>query len=258
MTKASECETITNSVDEHGFSWASNLCSRSDLLSLESSSSCPGRQCWILLPVFYFFQHIHFPSGIPRGPPIPILEILPYLSKFCLREWRGESHEGGWAPFKEAGVRKGSLGRGKARIFLFVIIRWKLDIGEEMRSILISVQNFFPRFPCFLCQAIVNFRETERKHWNSANAPVIQRIRDFSFDPTQKLLPFVHVLDLSEKGHIKVNDKECTESTRIYLLRFVIFCRISAPHWQQSFLRIHGRRAESFVWRRGPICPRWG
>ena len=56
-------------------------------------------------------------------------------------------------------------------------------------------------------EAIVGFRETERKHWNTDNAPVIQRIREFAFDAKtrQKLLPFVHVLDLAEDGHIKVN-----------------------------------------------------
>ena len=57
----------------------------------------------------------------------------------------------------------------------------------------------------YFFQAIVGFRETERKLWNSTNAPVIQRIRDFSFDSkTQKLLPYVHVLDLADYGYIKV------------------------------------------------------
>jgi len=53
-------------------------------------------------------------------------------------------------------------------------------------------------------QAIVGFRETERRHWNAANAKVVKRLQETSFDTERyKLLPYVHVLDLSAEGHIK-------------------------------------------------------
>ena len=53
--------------------------------------------------------------------------------------------------------------------------------------------------------AIVGFRETERKLWNSANAPVITRLRETAFKGRSELkpLPQVHVLDLAADGHIK-------------------------------------------------------
>ncbi|TRY74707.1 hypothetical protein TCAL_15634, partial [Tigriopus californicus] len=52
-------------------------------------------------------------------------------------------------------------------------------------------------------EAISNFRETERKHWNAHNLPVIQRLQKFAFEPHLKLLPYVHVLDLAPQGYIK-------------------------------------------------------
>ena len=52
-------------------------------------------------------------------------------------------------------------------------------------------------------EAIVSFRETERKHWNQLNTATIMRLREVSFKPEHKQLPYVHVLDLNEDGHIK-------------------------------------------------------
>jgi alkylated DNA repair protein alkB family protein 7 len=49
----------------------------------------------------------------------------------------------------------------------------------------------------------VGFRETERRQWNPVNSAVMARIRSQSFDPTHRLLPHVHVLDLASDGHIK-------------------------------------------------------
>merc|ERR1712179_116663 len=53
--------------------------------------------------------------------------------------------------------------------------------------------------------AIHDFRETERKNWKKANSQIIQRLKDASFSSEKgdKILPYVHVLDLSEKGFIK-------------------------------------------------------
>ena len=53
-------------------------------------------------------------------------------------------------------------------------------------------------------QAIVGFRETERKNWNQLNSKVIQRLQDTAFDSKgTRLLPYVHVLDLADDGFIK-------------------------------------------------------
>lgn len=52
-------------------------------------------------------------------------------------------------------------------------------------------------------EAIVNFRESERKHWNKCNEVVIDRLRSASFDPNCKQLPYAHVLDLAQDGYIK-------------------------------------------------------
>jgi len=54
--------------------------------------------------------------------------------------------------------------------------------------------------------AIAGFRETERKNFNKANEPIVERIRRKSFPETgveSKVLPYTHVLDLSEDGYIK-------------------------------------------------------
>lgn len=50
--------------------------------------------------------------------------------------------------------------------------------------------------------AIQGFRETERKHFNKKNAIVIERFKSCAFPSSGKILPYVHVLDLAEDGHI--------------------------------------------------------
>lgn len=52
-------------------------------------------------------------------------------------------------------------------------------------------------------EAIIKFRETERKNWNIANTKLIDHLRSTAFHPEDKQLPYVHVLDLAEDGHIK-------------------------------------------------------
>ena len=52
-------------------------------------------------------------------------------------------------------------------------------------------------------EAIVGFRETERKQWNQVNSVIIDKLRKAAFKPNDKYLPYVHVLDLAEDGHIK-------------------------------------------------------
>ena len=52
-------------------------------------------------------------------------------------------------------------------------------------------------------EAIVGFRETERKNWNPSNSVIIDKLRKTAFKPEDKYLPYVHVLDLAEDGHIK-------------------------------------------------------
>jgi hypothetical protein len=52
-------------------------------------------------------------------------------------------------------------------------------------------------------QAIHGYRETERLHWNSQNASILQRVRDIAFPPGTPQLSLVHVLDLAAEGVIK-------------------------------------------------------
>jgi len=54
--------------------------------------------------------------------------------------------------------------------------------------------------------AIVGFRETERKIFNATNAPLVERIKGLGFPKNGKesrTLPYAHVLDLADWGHIK-------------------------------------------------------
>jgi len=54
--------------------------------------------------------------------------------------------------------------------------------------------------------AIKGFRETERKIFNSTNSAVVERIKSLSFPKEgkgSKLLPYTHILDLADFGHIK-------------------------------------------------------
>ena len=60
-------------------------------------------------------------------------------------------------------------------------------------------------------EAIVKFRETERKHWNENNQRTIDRLKSTSFHSEDKLIPYVHVLDLAEDGYIKAH----IDSTRV-------------------------------------------
>ena len=60
-------------------------------------------------------------------------------------------------------------------------------------------------------EAIIKFRETERKNWNIANTKLIDHLRSTGFHPEDRQLPYVHVLDLAEDGHIKPH----IDSTRV-------------------------------------------
>merc|ERR1711973_508874 len=53
-------------------------------------------------------------------------------------------------------------------------------------------------------EAIVGFRECEKKHWSPSSQSVVQRLREKSFEPGVKQLPYVHVLDLAEIVHCLV------------------------------------------------------
>ena len=66
-------------------------------------------------------------------------------------------------------------------------------------------------------EAIIKFRETERKNWNIANTKLIDHLRSTAFHPEDKQLPYVHVLDLAEDGHIKPHIDSTRVSCIIYL-----------------------------------------
>ncbi|OQV13322.1 putative Alpha-ketoglutarate-dependent dioxygenase alkB-like protein 7, mitochondrial [Hypsibius exemplaris] len=51
--------------------------------------------------------------------------------------------------------------------------------------------------------AIIGYRETERKNWNSENKKIMKRVRDLAFPPGVSQLVNVHILDLAKDGYIK-------------------------------------------------------
>ena len=62
--------------------------------------------------------------------------------------------------------------------------------------------------------AIKGFRETERKIFRAENTNVVQRIKRLGFPAEgkeSKTLPYTHVLDLADWGHIKAH----TDSSRV-------------------------------------------
>ena len=62
-----------------------------------------------------------------------------------------------------------------------------------------------------LFQAIVGYRETEKKEWNERNKAVLQRVRTLAFAPDVEQLAYVHVLDVMAAGVIKQH----IDSTRV-------------------------------------------
>lgn len=79
-------------------------------------------------------------------------------------------------------------------------------------------------------EAIVNFRETERKHWNPANSAVIKRLQTVAFDENDRLLPYVHVLDLAQSGHIKPH----IDSSRVWQQRLTLSIKIDSINLTRS------------------------
>lgn len=67
----------------------------------------------------------------------------------------------------------------------------------------------------------MDFRETERKHWNHLNSATIKKLQTTAFNPeSTRLLPYVHVLDLAENGFIKPH----IDSSRVIL--FFIYTQL--------------------------------
>ncbi len=87
------------------------------------------------------------------------------------------------------------------------VVRADFVSAEEERALMAEVEPHLKRQVYerdHWDEAIAVFRETERKNWNKKNAPVVERIKSAAFDPDKhRLLPYVHVLDLSADGHIK-------------------------------------------------------
>jgi len=79
---------------------------------------------------------------------------------------------------------------------------------QEEENLMIEFEKYFKRHVYekdHWDNAISKFRETEKKFFNKKNEPVIERIRRISFPDTgkdSKCLPYTHVLDLAEDGHI--------------------------------------------------------
>ena len=70
----------------------------------------------------------------------------------------------------------------------------------------------------WLCQAIVGFRETERRDWNVKNAAILQRVRMLAFADDVPQLEYVHVLDVMAEGIIKPH----IDSTRVSCLSYCL------------------------------------
>jgi len=68
-------------------------------------------------------------------------------------------------------------------------------------------------------QAIVGFRETERRDWNVVNSAVLQRVRSLAFAADVSQLDYVHVLDVMADGVIRPH----IDSTRVSYLSWLLF-----------------------------------
>ena len=106
----------------------------------------------------------------------------------------------------------------------------------------------YPNLP-YDVQAIVGFRETERKHWTPSNQSLIDRLRSRSFEPGCRQLPYVHVLDLAEDGYIKphidsVRVKPTPLSTYFYNRRCTLIIILV---FFDVVLRRHSRHPKPFV-----------
>lgn len=83
--------------------------------------------------------------------------------------------------------------------------------------------------------AIIGFRESERKHWTPSNQSLIDRLRSTSFDPNCKQLPYVHVLDLAEDGYIKPHiDSVRFCGDTVAILSLLSDCVLKLVHDQDS------------------------
>ena len=60
-------------------------------------------------------------------------------------------------------------------------------------------------------EAIVGFRETEKRDWNGQNGAVLRRVRTLAFAADVPQLDYVHVLDVRADGVIRPH----IDSTRV-------------------------------------------
>lgn len=77
---------------------------------------------------------------------------------------------------------------------------------EEERSLLDEVEPHLKRLKYeenHWDDAILGYRETERKNWTQKNKGILERVKQLAFSPDASLLPYVHVLDLKASGVIK-------------------------------------------------------
>jgi len=89
-------------------------------------------------------------------------------------------------------------------------------------------------------EAIIGFREAERKHWNPANQSVIDRLRERSFSTGCKQLPYVHVLDLAEDGYIKPHiDSVRFCGDTVAILSLLSDCVLKLVHDQDKSKIVH-------------------
>merc|ERR1712183_1166185 len=89
--------------------------------------------------------------------------------------------------------------------------------------------------------AIVGFRETERKNWNFLNTVTIDRMRETGFASSEtRLLPYIHVLDLSEDGYIKPHiDSSRFCGDTVAVLSLLSDCILKFVHDKHEDYQVH-------------------
>jgi len=88
-------------------------------------------------------------------------------------------------------------------------------------------------------QAIVGYRETEKKDWNQKNKAVLQRVRALAFAPGVLQLEHVHVLDVMPGGVIRPHiDSTRVSSADMVCLHCTLTSVVSVPLCHPLFLCI--------------------
>lgn len=113
------------------------------------------------------------------------------------------------------------------RVFCLIVFRYFLIFHRWGVVFLWSANENVGALHCkyyivslFWLQAILGYRETERKNWTQKNKGILERVKQLAFSPDASLLPYVHVLDLKASGVIKPHVDSVKVEQVIYTLGF--------------------------------------